>query len=92
MSDVRAEILSDWPALIELSVEWNELLSASRADSLFLKWEWIEAWRAVLGASVQPFVVTARTADGRLLGILPFYLAKNAPAGRGSLQGAQGPG
>ena len=74
MADVKTQVLRDWAALARLKGEWNQLLARSRGDSVFLTWEWIDAWRQAAGERVQPFVVTARDADdGGLLGILPLY-------------------
>jgi CelD/BcsL family acetyltransferase involved in cellulose biosynthesis len=75
MSEVTTQIVSDWATLAQLKDEWNPLLTRSRSDSLFLTWEWIDAWREVAGESVSPFVVTARDATGRLVGIVPLYRA-----------------
>ena len=65
--------MEGWDALGPLAGEWNRLLRASRGDSIFLTWEWIEAWRQAGGDSVRPLVVVARDADGSLAGIAPFY-------------------
>jgi CelD/BcsL family acetyltransferase involved in cellulose biosynthesis len=68
-----ARLLGTWGEVSSLRSEWRALLERSRADSLFLTWEWIEAWRAVVGDRVRPFVVEARDPDGRLIGVAPLY-------------------
>jgi CelD/BcsL family acetyltransferase involved in cellulose biosynthesis len=73
---VATEILDDWPAILRLREEWNPLVERSRADSLFLTWEWIDTWRQGVEGSVQPFVVTARDESGALVGIAPLYRAR----------------
>lgn len=73
---MRTEILTDWPAVAGLGGEWNRLLRASRGDTLFLTWEWIDTWRRGLAPGVRPFVVTARDGDGIPLGVAPFYVAR----------------
>jgi len=36
--------IDDPSAFADLREEWNELLAASRADCLFLSWEWLHTW------------------------------------------------
>lgn len=72
----RAELVEDWGSLRRLEPEWNPLLARSRADSLFLTWEWIDAWREAVGERVRPFVVALRDGRGRLQGVAPYYLAR----------------
>ena len=69
------ELFADWASLARLQPEWNELLGRSGSDTLFLTWEWINAWAEVVGGAVQPFVLAARSPDGRLVGLAPFYLS-----------------
>jgi len=70
---MRAEIVRDWDRFDELEEQWNSLLSRSRADIIFLRWEWIDVWRRIHGDAVKPFVVVVRDDNGRLAGIAPFY-------------------
>lgn len=70
---MRTEIVTDWGRFDELEAEWNPLLSRSRADAIFLRWEWIRSWRKVLGDNVRPFAAVARDGDGTLVGVAPFY-------------------
>jgi CelD/BcsL family acetyltransferase involved in cellulose biosynthesis len=71
---MRVELLTDWTAFETLAEEWNALLAASAADTIFLTWEWIQAWRRAVDEGVEPFVVTVRDSHSRrLLGIGPFY-------------------
>jgi CelD/BcsL family acetyltransferase involved in cellulose biosynthesis len=57
-----------------LAAEWNPLLQASAANGLFLTWEYLSTWWAVFGADFQLQVITARTPEGRLIGIAPLAL------------------
>jgi len=72
------QVITDRRALQELGSEWNELLAQSRADSIFLTWEWISGWMETLGGDVTPLVVTARDVDGKLCGLLPAYRTRFA--------------
>ena len=70
---MRTEIIRDWLRFEELEGEWNTLLSRSRADTIFLRWEWIRSWRKVLGDDIKPFAVVVRDEEGTLAGVAPFY-------------------
>ena len=70
---MRTEIIRDWTGVDRLMEEWKGLLASSRADILFLRPEWIDAWRVVHGGEPDPFVVVARDGRGAIGGIAPFY-------------------
>jgi len=72
--DLRAEVIRDWAGVSGLAREWNALLRRSRSDSVFLTWEWIDAWRRATRPSGEPFVVVVRDAAGTPAGLGPFYL------------------
>ena len=69
---MRTEIIDTWPAFSALEGHWNGLLRQSRADTIFLTWEWIQAWREVVGHRSRPFAVTVRDESNRLIGVAPF--------------------
>ncbi len=70
---MQVEIIRSWPALDTLAAQWNTLLAESEADTVFLTWEWICAWRRVVEEAVEPYVVVVRDVHGRLIGLGPFY-------------------
>ncbi len=72
---ITTEIVETWSDLDRLGSAWDDLVVRSRADSLFLRWDWIDAWRRAIGESVRPFVVVAREADGEVVGFAPLYAA-----------------
>lgn len=59
--------------LDSLEAEWNELLVTTQANTIFLTWEWVQAWRKVVGEDKSLFVITVRDDQNRLVGIAPFY-------------------
>jgi CelD/BcsL family acetyltransferase involved in cellulose biosynthesis len=73
---VQTQVWHGWSAFHALKDEWNVLSAQSRADCIFLRWEWIEAWRTLHGDAVEPFIVVVRDAHG-LAGIGPFYIARS---------------
>ncbi|MBZ5567595.1 MAG: GNAT family N-acetyltransferase [Acidobacteriia bacterium] len=73
---MKAELIADWPAFLSLAAEWDGLLAHSRADTIFLTWDWIRSWIEVAGHKFQPFVITVRDGQGVLAGAAAFYLAQ----------------
>lgn len=73
---VKTEVIESWSGVESLAEEWNKLLRESRADTIFLTWEWVRTWISVAGRSLKPFVITVRSMDGELLGLAPFYVTK----------------
>lgn len=70
---MRTAIMTTWNELSSLKDEWNPLLKTSRSDTIFLTWEWIQSWRAIVGDNLELFVVTVRNDQSQLVGIAPFY-------------------
>lgn len=70
---MKAEIVRDWSRFDALAKGWNALLGRSRSDIIFLRWEWIDAWRRVHGDSIRPFVVAVWDEGDELAGVAPFY-------------------
>jgi CelD/BcsL family acetyltransferase involved in cellulose biosynthesis len=73
---VKVELIREWRRFYDLAEEWNPLLKASGADTLFLTWEWLASWSTVVGGTIQPFVVTVRGDDASLVGVAAYYWTK----------------
>ncbi len=69
---MRVVCYRTWDELGPLAARWNQLLSASSSDTLFLTWEWCEAWWKNYGAA-RPLMVLASWDGSQLLGIAPLY-------------------
>jgi peptidoglycan/xylan/chitin deacetylase (PgdA/CDA1 family)/CelD/BcsL family acetyltransferase involved in cellulose biosynthesis len=69
---MRVELHQHWDELRHLEADWDHLLSQSCSDTIFLTWEWCEAWWKAYGGDRSLFVLTAWDADD-LIGIAPFY-------------------
>jgi CelD/BcsL family acetyltransferase involved in cellulose biosynthesis len=65
--------ITEESALDAIRDEWNELLQSSRADSLFLTWEWAATWWKYLGAPGRLIVFAVRH-RGELVALAPFRL------------------
>ena len=67
----------------KLGAEWPELLANSAANAVFLSWPWLDSWMDVYGDGGAWLVLTARDANGSLLGVAPMMLDRGAgPLGR----------
>jgi len=56
----------------QFSGEWNRLLGESGSDTIFLTWEWCEAWWKAYGSGKSLFVISAWEGS-ELIGIAPLY-------------------
>lgn len=72
---MKVEILENWQAVSVLAGEWNKLLTASKANTIFLTWEWISSWAEVSRNTNSPFVICVRDSTGQLVGVAPFYIS-----------------
>ena len=75
MKRLRIDVVDDARGFAELRSEWNDLLANSRADCLFLTWEWLHTWWSHLGAGRRLFIVTVRC-DSKLVGIAPLTISR----------------
>lgn len=71
------EVLVSDESFESLQSEWDELLAATAAPTVFLTWAWVSSWRATLGKDHRFRIVTARRPeDGSLVGLAPFAVAR----------------
>jgi CelD/BcsL family acetyltransferase involved in cellulose biosynthesis len=77
----HVEIIEDRRRFAELRSEWSELLASSRADCLFLTWEWLHTWWTHLGEGRQLFIVTVRC-DSKLIALAPLTIKRVWPSMR----------
>jgi CelD/BcsL family acetyltransferase involved in cellulose biosynthesis len=61
--------------------DWDEVVSASARPSVFLTYEWALSWWKVFGGRFEPLLIRVADADGRTVGIAPFYLQRPRIAG-----------
>ena len=56
--------------------EWNNLLSRSQSDPLFMSWEWQSTWWSCFSEkeNMTLEILAAYTKDKRLVGIAPLYI------------------
>lgn len=69
------DVVEDRSDLRGLASEWEELLAASSASTVFLAWSWVSLWLETLGSRHRLLAVTARDpSDRRLVGIAPLAI------------------
>ncbi len=69
---MRVEIYTETEGFTILAREWNELLTRSASDTLFLTWEWQTTWWSCLGQG-DLFLIAVRDDEHRLTGLAPLY-------------------
>lgn len=79
---MKVTVHKSWEEVQALAPEWNRLLAASASDTLFLTWEWCEAWWKNYGAG-RPLYVLAAYDGNQLAGIAPLYVDKARRFGAG---------
>ena len=71
---MKHKIITDYQKFLELRNEWNILLKQSDANTIFLTWEWLDAWWRAYRTTEQPYVILFRNVKGELAGIAPFVI------------------
>ncbi len=84
---MHTEVITSLDGLQAIGAEWNPLLKASRADSLFLTWEWVSTWCRVY-ASQDLYVILVRDDTGCLVGVAPLRLVTREALGAMKWQAA----
>lgn len=75
LEDFRIEVVDDASTFAKLRDEWNQLLSSSRSDCLFLTWEWLHTWWINLGQTRRLFIITARLGS-ELVALAPLTVTR----------------
>jgi CelD/BcsL family acetyltransferase involved in cellulose biosynthesis len=72
---LKVRVLRNKTELDGLRDEWESLLSASRADCLFLTWEWLTTWLRHLSSEESLHTLEVRDGD-RLVGLAPLRVTR----------------
>jgi CelD/BcsL family acetyltransferase involved in cellulose biosynthesis len=72
---IEIEIIDSLSRLQSLRAVWNPLLGKSWGQSVFLTWEWVEAWWETYHAGFELLVLAARH-DNEVRGIVPLVVRK----------------
>ena len=71
---MQLKIFTDETGFDLLRSHWNNLLTSSAANTVFLTWEWQSTWWRCLGTG--DLYLLAWFDDDRLVGIAPLYLSR----------------
>ena len=72
---IKIECVRDDAGFLALEEDWNNLLSQSKVNSIFLTWEWCSVWWEHFKDSRQLYVLTAREEDSNaIVGIAPLII------------------
>lgn len=69
---MRVEVLTTVSAFQDLRAEWRQLLAQLPFQSVFFTPEWQETWWRHFGATRQLHMLTVRSSDGTLQGLVPL--------------------
>src|SRR2546428_629560 len=64
--------LASWDDIAGLEHTWNKLLASSASRTVFLTWEWVQAWWRAFGSTRHLVLLTCRDAGGDLVAIVPL--------------------
>jgi CelD/BcsL family acetyltransferase involved in cellulose biosynthesis len=73
---LRVELVKDEKSFLHLQGEWNNLLTNSTANNIFLTWEWISTWWKIYKENFELYLITVRDKEANLVGIGPFKVTK----------------
>jgi CelD/BcsL family acetyltransferase involved in cellulose biosynthesis len=65
--------------MLSLRDEWQALQARSRADGVYLTWEWVTTWWRHFGDDGELWLLQARADDGRLVGLAALQLVDHKP-------------
>ena len=68
------EEIRDTVRLKSLANKWNNILSQSESDSIFLTWEWVFNWWQVYGNGKELRVLVVKDQHEDIVAIAPFYI------------------
>src|SRR5262249_18441322 len=70
---LKVYVQTTWKQVASLQAKWNSLLAQSSSDTIFLTWEWCEAWWATYGGDTRSLFVLSAWLGDQLMGVAPFY-------------------
>jgi CelD/BcsL family acetyltransferase involved in cellulose biosynthesis len=78
---LHVEVVRDRSDLARLRPEWETLLASSGAG-IFNSYEWVAPWLARIAPALSPHVLTARSSEGELVGLLALTYETRRVLGR----------
>ncbi len=82
----KIEIIRDETAYFQLAEDWNDFLATTRANSVFLTWEYLANWWKAYGEHYELLAIVARNASDELIGIAPLMTGRGHTFPRNSFR------
>jgi CelD/BcsL family acetyltransferase involved in cellulose biosynthesis len=73
---LHVTLVKDEESFLCLESEWDNLLTNSQANNIFLTWEWVNTWWKVYKQDFELYLIVVRDKEANLVGIGPFKLAR----------------
>ena len=73
---LNIEEINNTDHLRQLAGIWNDILSESESDTIFLTWEWIFNWWQAYGKNKKLFVLILKDQHRHIIGIAPLYIRR----------------
>jgi len=70
---VKVLLHESWDDVRGLSEQWNNVLTESASNTIFLTWEWMDAWWKNYGNN-RPLFILGAWEDDSLIGVAPLYV------------------
>lgn len=80
------DLISTRRDLDRIQNDWIDLHASSDAPSVFLTWDWVQAWLTSVNPDAQLHVLGARDPDGLLVAVAPFYVGRFRAFGTASFR------
>lgn len=71
---MKIELLTEFDDLKTISHEWNSLATSDSRDGFFQTAAWVIAWLKHIANTAEPFVITVRDSENKLIGLAPLCL------------------
>jgi len=72
----RIRVINSLDTLAGMAKEWNDLLQDSKADTVFLTWDWLHTWTECFLDEHRQLFVLAIYAGNDLIGLAPWYIRR----------------
>ena len=68
------EVFSNISLMTDVKEKWNNFLTKSNSNCIFLSWEWVVSWCEVYGDRYELMIVLAFDRQGELAAVAPFKI------------------
>lgn len=75
MQNIMLRLVREPSEFFTMRDTWNDLLKRSRADTIFLTWEWMYTWWECFGTGKKLFIIIAED-DSGIVGIAPLHITR----------------